>query len=137
MDAPLERRVKPRFRGVSHVVAFALTPAAAIGLTVAADSPRALAAGLVYSGGLAALFGVSALYHLPMWGIGPRRLLRSLDHGIIFLFIAASYTPFPLLMASPRREIMLAIAWGGASIGVVRAIVWPRVHRAVQIGLYI
>ena len=44
------------------------------------------------------MFGVSALYHRLTWSPGRRSWLRRLDHAAIYLLIAATYTPFGLLV---------------------------------------
>ena len=130
-------RVKPRLRGIFHAAAFALTPVVAFALISEAPSGRALAVALTYAVSLSALFGVSALYHCPMWGPRQLRILRSLDHATIFIFIAATYTPFAETLSGPGRGVILAIAWGGAAVGITRAIFWPRAPRVISVGLYL
>ena len=139
MDASeaLPGRVKPRLRGMSHAAAFALTPFVAVTLLELAHSQRGLLVAMVYGFSLAALFGVSALYHCPMWGAPALRMLRRMDHATIFLFIAATYTPIAELLEGRARGWLLAIAWGGAAIGVTRAILWPRAPRVLAVGLYL
>jgi hemolysin III len=45
--------------------------------------------------------------------------MRRLDHSMIFLFIAGSYTPVSLLVLSPPWSTrVLAIVWVGATIGI-------------------
>jgi hemolysin III len=45
--------------------------------------------------------------------------MRRLDHSMIYLFIAGSYTPLALLVLQPPWSTrVLAIVWGGAAIGI-------------------
>src|SRR5450755_4318024 len=108
----------PRLRGVSHAVAFFLAIAAAALVVVLAPAGRATVAVAIYGGGLIALFGGSALYH--RWP-GPARfkpVLQRIDHGTIFVFIAASYTPFALVaLHGPLTWVILGVAWTGAAAG--------------------
>lgn len=139
MDAiqPARRRVKPRLRGVSHAVAFALTPIVAIVLTALAPSGRAMAVALTYSISLAALFGVSAFYHCFTWDPRTLLLFRRLDHATIFVFIAGTATPLAESLEGSTRTLLLALAWGGAALGIARAVLWPRAPRIIQVGLYL
>jgi hemolysin III len=120
----------PRLRGVSHAVAFFLAIAAAVLVIVLAPSGRATVAVAIYGGGLIALFGGSALYH--RWP-GPARfkpVLQRIDHGTIFVFIAASYTPFALVVLhGPLAWVILGVAWLGAAAGVVFSLGWIEAPR--------
>jgi hemolysin III len=63
---------------------------------------------------------VSAAYHRGDWSDRARRIMRHLDHSMIFVFIAGSYTPITLLALRPAWGItLLALAWTGAAAGVV------------------
>jgi hemolysin III len=135
-----DRDAIPRLRGVSHAYAV-IAAAVAAGLLVAgADSSRARFAALVYGLGLCGLFAVSATYH--RWKRSPRvkAALRRADHAMIFVFIAASYTPVALLVLEGTIAwAVLASAWAGAIAGVVFSLGWidaPRSWTAVAyIGL--
>lgn len=131
------RRVKPRLRGVSHAVGFALTPLVAISLTALAQSERALWVAMIYSVSLAALLGVSAFYHCLTWDPPALLFFRRLDHATIFVFIAGTATPLAESLPPGPRGLLLAIAWGGAALGVLRAVFWPRAPRLIQVGLYL
>jgi hemolysin III len=62
----------------------------------------------------------------------------SLDHSMIFLFIAGTYTPFALLaMDRPTGYIVLAVVWGGALAGVALKMLWPHAPRWLGVPIYI
>ncbi len=128
----------PTLRGISHAAAFLLAIAAAVVLIVLAPGGRAVVAGTIYGSALIALFGGSALYH--RWP-GPTRfkpLLRRIDHSTIFVFIAASYTPFTLIvMDGPIAWVLLIGAWTGALAGVVFSLGWIDAPRPVVAGSYV
>lgn len=128
----------PRLRGISHAVAFVLALAAASIVIALAPTGRAAAAVTVYSIGLVALFGVSALYH--RWPGPPRLkpLLRRLDHGTIFAFIAASYTPVSLIVLHGALAwVMLALAWSGAGAGIALSLGWVEASRWLMAACYL
>ncbi|MDH5333363.1 MAG: hemolysin III family protein, partial [Thermoleophilia bacterium] len=79
---------KPRLRGVFHEWAFFASLGAAALLLVLAGSAREAVASSIYVAALAALFGVSALYHRVTWSPPVRQWMRRLDHSTIFVFIA-------------------------------------------------
>ena len=51
--------------------------------------------------------------------------MRRLDHAMIFVLIAASYTPFALLaLHGTLATVILCVAWGGALGGVILQLAW-------------
>jgi hemolysin III len=128
---------KPLLRGVSHEIAAFAALAAWIGLTLAAPSPRARAAGSIYGATLLALFTVSALYHRPTWAPRARLFWRRLDHSAIFLLIAGTYTPFCLLLGGSAGRALLAVVWTGAAAGVVQSVAWPTAPKPLVAVVYV
>ncbi len=116
---------RPRLRGVSHQWAFFVSLAAGAALVVAADTPRATVAMAIYAFSLSALLGTSALYHRVTWEPGPRRWMRRLDHTMIFVLIAGTYTPFALLiMHGTLADVILISVWALAVAGAVFNLIW-------------
>ena len=96
-----------------------------VALTAAADGATARVSALVFAASVAAMLGISALYHRVVWSPRPRRWLRRLDHAAIFLLIAGTYTPFGLLaLEGAWRVSVLAIVWSGALAGIVLKVAW-------------
>jgi hemolysin III len=136
--APQPARVKPRLRGVSHLHAFSAALAAGGVLVSAAPEARSAIASAIYAISLAGLFGISALYHTPMWSPRARRFLKRIDHAAIFLLIAGTMTPMYLLALPPDRGPMfVTIAWSGAAVGILRAVFWPGAPRVLIVGPYL
>lgn len=124
--ATCDRLLKPRLRGVLHQWAFAASLVAGGALILQAGSTRARLAMAVYALSVAALFGTSALYHRVHWRtLGARRWMRRLDHTMIFVLIAGSYTPFGLLVLRGTLGVPMLIAvWSMALVGAVFKLVW-------------
>jgi hemolysin III len=118
--------VKPRLRGVSHEWAFFISLGLGVALIAAADSPRATLAMAIYAVSLSALLGTSALYHRVNWRRPRvRQWMRRLDHSMIFLLIAGTYTPFALLVLDgAMADTILAAVWIGAIAGSVVEMIW-------------
>ena len=118
--------MKPRLRGVLHQWAFFVSLVGGVVLVLVAPPGRPTLATAIYATSVAALFGVSALYHRITWvSAGARRWMRRLDHTMIFFLIAGTYTPFGLLVLDGTLGVaILCAVWGGALAGVVLNLVW-------------
>jgi hemolysin III len=132
-------RVKPRLRGVFHQWAFFVALVAGAALVIAAPSGRATFASSVYAVSVVAMFGASALYHRVDWrSLAARRWMRRLDHSMIYLLIAGTYTPFALLVLDGglARAVLIAV-WGGAVVGITLKLLWPDTPKWLTAGVYI
>jgi hemolysin III len=93
---------------------------------------------LIYSLTVCALFTTSALYHRRVWSERGYKIMRRLDHSMIFIFIAGTYTPFCVLLLPTRlATTLLAIVWGGAIAGVTLKMVYPHGPRWLSAPLYL
>ena len=122
----MEVELRPRLRGVFHLWAFVAAVAAGIVLVLLADGALETFSSWIYAAALAAMFGASALYHRFPWKSAARRLwARRLDHSMIFVFIAGTYTPFALLrFEGTTKWLVLLMVWTGAVFGLVLELVW-------------
>ena len=120
---------RPRWRGRIHGVAVAVTIPAGIILTLVTPSGLARVAVFVYVASLLALFSTSASYHLFTRTQRAQRTMRQLDHAMVYVLIAGTYTPVCLL-ALPRTigVVFLIGIWCAALIGIVLKITW-RAHK--------
>ncbi len=117
--------IKPRLRGVSHAYAFFVSLACGGALILAASDGRARTAAVIYACAVSALFGTSALYHTVTWRPRARRWMRRLDHSMIFVLIAGTYTPVALLaLKGGLASTILIVVWAGALGGVVFKLLW-------------
>jgi hemolysin III len=131
-------RVKPRLRGVSHQYAFGVAAAAGAALVAFAPAGEPRVAAAVYALSLCAMLGTSALYHRVDWSPARARLMRRLDHAMIFVLIAGTYTPFALLVLSEGfGRWILAVAWGGALAGVGLTVAWIDAPRWLTAAAYV
>lgn len=117
--------VKPRWRGVIHQWMFPLSLATGVLLCALARSGLGRAGVVIYGVSASLLFGTSALYHRRTWAPAARRVMRRVDHSMIFLLIAGTYTPFTLLFLHGATQlILLGVAWGGAALGITARMAW-------------
>jgi len=117
--------LKPRLRGVLHEYAFFVSLACGVALILAATNGRARLAAAIYAGAVSALLGTSALYHRVTWRPRARRWMRRLDHSMIFVLIAGTYTPVALLaLKGSLSSTILIVLWAGAGGGMVFKLAW-------------
>ncbi len=110
---------KPKWRGRIHQIAFFVSIPAGIFIIAVADGWVARLAAVIYALSLTAVFGSSAAYHRGNWSPEALRRMKRLDHSMIFVLIAGSYTPIALvLLEGPWRWVILGLAWGGAAVGI-------------------
>jgi hemolysin III len=131
--------VKPRLRGVSHQWAFVVSLITGGALIAVAPAGEARLASAIYAVSVSCLFGTSALYHRITWASeAARRWMRRLDHSMIFLLIAGTYTPFALLVldGSLATAILIAV-WAGALAGVVLNLAWVDAPKWVTAIVYV
>ena len=97
---------------------------------------RVFYASLVYSVCLLMMLACSAAYNLS--NAARRGRLRQLDHAIIFLMIAGTYTPFTTCRLHDAWAIgMTAAVWTGAVTGAVMKLICPRRVERVSIVAYL
>lgn len=132
---------KPRLRGRLHQYAFFVALVCGVVLcSIAATRPGfgPLLSTLIYSITVCGLFGISALYHRRSWGERGYQIMRRMDHSMIFIFIAGTYTPFCVLLLEPdKTKLMLSLIWIGALGGVALKSIWPHLPRWVGAPLYL
>lgn len=101
----------------------------------------ALGAALCFCGSMVALYAASAIYHYYPGNAssgGVKKLLRKMDHGMIYVLIAGSYTPFCLvLLPQPKGTRFCLILWGVALAGVLAKMLWINAPRMLSTAVYL
>ena len=111
---------RPRLRGVLHQVSSWVSLAAGPLLLTTAHGTLAKTAAGVYAASVTGMFTASALYHRIPWRDAARRRMQRLDHAMIFILIAGTYTPVLLLrMPKPYDLAGLCAVWTLALAGLV------------------
>jgi hemolysin III len=132
---------KPRLRGRLHQYAFFVALVCGIVLCSIAGSRPGISpfpSCLIYSTTVCGLFGISALYHRRIWGEKGYQIIKRMDHSMIFIFIAGTYTPFCVeLLSRDKATLMLSLIWAGALGGVALKTIWPHLPRWVGAPLYL
>lgn len=101
-------------------------------------SPVVITSILVFGISLVLLYTTSGIYHLVHTTDAILLRLRKLDHSMIFILIAGSYTPFCLLALDGfwKWSIIITV-WSLALIGIILKMVWINMPRWLSTGFYI
>jgi hemolysin III len=128
---------KPLLRGWLHLLALLVAIPAGPILVARATSAGARASVIVYAVALVGLYGISSSYHLLRWSPAGRARMRRMDHAMIYVFIAACYTPVCLLVVRGKLGwTMLILGWIAGATGV--ATTMSRfAHGRVAVGGYL
>ena len=111
---------RPTWRGWFHVGAFVLSIPGGILLILMADHASARVAASIYTASLLLGFGTSAGYHRLARTERTQAIMQRLDHSMIFVLIAGSYTPVCLLALPPEWGIpLLCAVWTFAAGGIL------------------
>ncbi len=110
---------RPRWRGRLHAWSVAAWIPASVLLLLRASSGSAWIALSIYAASVLAVFAVSACYHRLTVTAESQRKMARVDHSMIFIQIAGTYTPVCVL-ALPRAWgiSLLAVVWGLAAVGI-------------------
>jgi hemolysin III len=134
----LKEEVKPKLRGWLHAATAPLALAAGIVLIALSPTLLTRVGSAVFAGSALLLFAVSAFYNTGRWSPRTHAILRRIDHSSIFLLIAGSYTPFALLLLEGKTQnVLLAIVWSGAALGVAFRIFWSDAPRWIYTPIYL
>lgn len=92
----------------------------------------------VFGASLILLYSASAMYHLLPVSPGCTRVLRRIDHSMIYILIAGTYTPFCLVpLRGPWGWSLLAAIWAVGITGIVLKMCWFDMPRWLSAGTYL
>lgn len=133
----LTERSADRVVHIVGVIAAMLAVPVLITLTGAANGDGDLIAAVsVYGATLIAMLSISAAYNMTE---RPRakEILRRLDHGVIYLKIAGTYTPFAVVVGGAVGVWLLAGVWAVAALGFALKLFLPRRFELFALLLYL
>jgi len=91
---------------------------------------------LAFGASLVALYTTSSLYHSFPWRLAWKRRMQRLDHAMIYVLIAGTYTPMAAIaLEGWLRWAALGASWGIAAVGIAQKAFWPRLPDGFSIAL--
>jgi hemolysin III len=138
-------RIRVSFRepvnGVTHLVGAVLSIVGLIVLLVIAienGSTRQIVAFSIFGASLVSMYCASAFYHSLKVSERAVAHLRRIDHMMIYILIAGSYTPVCLVLLRGRLGLWLLVAvWSLAALGTLQTVAWMQAPDWLSTVLYI
>ena len=112
---------------ITHFIAWLLAVIAASPLIIkaAGNSPTATIAMIIFMASMILLYGASTAYHSVAVSDKVLKIFRKIDHMMIFILIAGSYTPVCLIVLGGKMGYtLLALVWGIAIVGMAVKAFW-------------
>jgi hemolysin III len=109
------------------------------GLILKDTTPISLVGAVIFGLSMTALYSASSIYHY----VDPTNVtrllrLRKLDHAMIYVLIAGSYTPISLtFMNQPHGFYFIGILWVVAAGGIIIKLFWVKFPRWLSASLYL
>jgi len=111
--------LEERINVASHALGLLLSIVALLLLIAKGSSVLELVSLSVFAASLIALYAASTVYHVTT-SVARRAWLRTVDHAMIYVLIAGTYTPFSLLVIKGTAGwTIFAISWAMAATGIV------------------
>ena len=113
---------------ITHYIAMMMAVFASVPLLLKAgltSGPLSFAAMAVFICSMILLYGASATYHTVNVSAHVLKIFRKIDHMMIFILIAGTYTPVCLItLSGPVGTRLLLLVWGIAAAGIVIKLFW-------------
>ncbi|MEE1085683.1 MAG: hemolysin III family protein [Schaedlerella sp.] len=136
-----ERHIKDPGSAITHFIGMLMTIFAAVPLLIkAAQEPDSIyiISLTVYAVSLILLYAASTTYHTFDISEKMNTILKKIDHMMIFILIAGSYTPVCLLaLDRSTGPVLLAIVWAIAIVGILFKAFWVYCPKWISSVLYI
>lgn len=134
-------RLREPVNGLTHCLGAVLAVVGSVLLLVRVASPAMpwhIVTFAVFGTAMVMLYTASTLYHwLPLSEAGVR-LWRRIDHCMIFVYIAATYTPICLIpLRGPWGWSLFGSVWALALAGIFVKVFWLHAPRWLSTGLYL
>lgn len=113
---------------ITHYIGMMMALVAAVPLLIKASLSQnmlCIAAMMIFIGSMVLLYGASATYHAVNLTGKALKVFKKIDHMMIFVLIAGSYTPVCLLVLEPSVGYpLLGLVWGTAAVGMLIKMFW-------------
>lgn len=137
----MKMTIREPINSISHLFGIILS---AIGMlfllihSIHSGSYIKILSSIIFSIGLIGLYSASTIYH---WYIASKNTiekLRKFDHSMIYVLIAATYTPVCLItLKGLTGYILLSIVWTLAVLGIVLKLFWLNAPRWLYTSFYL
>lgn len=121
-------RMQNPVRGFLHGTAAGVSIVGAVNLWAQAGESSHQVGFLIFALSLVCLFTTSSLYHSVPWEQDWKNRMQRIDHSMIYLVVAGTYTPLAwALLDGWWCTVALSAAWSIAALGILQKIFFPKV----------
>ena len=126
-------------RGLLHGVSALLSVVGAAALwSRTAGDPAQQSALLIFGLSLVGLYTVSSAYHSVRWNSLWKARMQRIDHAMIYVLIAGTYTPIAAIVLDGwLRFAALGTVWGITAVGVAQKLWWPQLGHGYSVALQV
>lgn len=137
MDRLTLGKMQNPIRGFLHGGAAVATAVGLVLLIIRAwGSAAALTGALIFGLALLVMFTVSSLYHSIPWNKMWKARLQRVDHSMIYLVVAGTFTPVAIaVLDGVGLAVSLSVLWGIAATGIVLKSLLPNVKIWLSVSL--
>lgn len=125
---------------LTHFIGILIAGIGSIPLLIKAGStsmPSTIISMLIFTISMLLLYGASTTYHSTNASATTIKLFRKIDHMMIFVLIAGSYTPICIIALGNSGYTMLITIWSIAFIGMIVNALWITCPKWVSSVIYI
>ena len=137
----MEVNMREPINTITHLIGIVMGIVALVIMIINAvmkDSTSYLVGGIVFGASMILLYGASTLYHWYNGKASAIKRLRKLDHAMIFVLIAGTYTPICLTaLKGTLGTVLLVLIWSLALVGTVSKILFINMPRWLSAGMYL
>ncbi len=141
MSDTIRKHVKDPGSAITHFIGMLMAVFAAVPLIIKAThepSPIYVVSIAIYAASLILLYAASTTYHTFDRSEKVNTILKKIDHMMISILIAGSYTPICLLVLGGKLGvILLSVVWSFAIVGILIKAFWVFCPKWVSSVLYI
>ena len=137
----MNKHIKEPGSAITHFIGMIMAIFAAFPLLIRASRephPVYLISLAIFAVSMILLYAASTIYHTLDLSPQINTILKKLDHMMIFILIAGTYTPICLLVLDRRTGLtLLSLVWGIALVGIIIKAFWVFCPKWVSSLLYI
>ena len=122
------KRLKDPGSAITHFIGMMMAVLAAAPLIIKEKKKKNsdnLSSFIIFIVSMILLYGASTMYHSFNINARVNKILKKLDHAMIFVLIAGSYTPICLIVLPKNIGLpLLALIWFIAALGIIFKMFW-------------
>lgn len=132
------QHIREPINSITHLIGMILAMIALPFVFIKSDNLMQLIAVTIFIMGLIGLYGTSSIYHALKKAPETLKKWRKADHIMIYILIAATYTPICLIgLKGITGIILLSAIWFLTILGIIFKVLWINMPRKIYTAFYV